>query len=702
MAHHPRNLPRLAHLAVFLALSCASFSCASSSETSSSGPETAPPGAVNPCGDGFAPDDRGLCIEVAAATCDPGTMPELGKAECQPIGWTSPCPAGMAADPSGWGCVDSVPRTACDASSREDVVKGACVPVGDCNAPFPPPEATLIVNAAGPTDATHFTTISAAIAAATSKSVIAVDTGTYADIIEFSSRAPTIVGRCASKVIVTSPGGPRAGVFVKNATGGRIRGITVTGFPGGVLLEGGDLVLEDVVVDKNVTIGLFAKYDATVTIRGSKISRTIAGGGEVGGGLVAYAASVITIEDSAIVDNYFRNVSVQDRNTRLEVSRSVLARNTKLSASAPSAALSVDAGATARIAHSVITDSAGLGIHADGVGSVVEVDQSIIRRATGILKDSQGIAVLAIEGARVALTSSAITDQGVLGAYAGIGATVAMKSSVVRGPPASQKTEFGRGAQAADNGTLDLEDTAFIGLPQSGIGVQQGGHARLEHVYVRDSRPIAESIGDFGGFGLMVQDSSNATVKRSTFEHNALSGMTSASSSTIDGEAILIRATQEVETAGQGSGMQIAKEASINLTRSAIVGNTGTSIVVASTGRIQLSRSVVRGTLHGSDGGFGHAFSVFDGASADLESCTVLGSAGVGLVVAGGQAVVRGGVFAQNTVALHVQDGAEITESDSVDALTGNEVRVSTSTRFLENGSKVGTGEIPLPTVPAQ
>jgi hypothetical protein len=609
----------------------------------------------------------------------------------------------MQVDSSGWGCVDSVPRAACDASSREDVTTGACVPVGDCNAPFPPPDATLFVNATGPTDATHFTSISAAIAAATSQSVIAVDSGTYADIIEFSSRAPTIIGRCASKVIVTSAGGPRAGVFVHDATGGRIRGVTITGFPGGVLLEGGDLVLEDVIVDKNDTVGLFAKFDATVTIRRSKLSRTVAGGsGEVGGGLVAYAGSVITIEDSALVDNYFRNATVQGKGTRLEVSRSVIARNTKLSASAPSAGLSVDEAATARISHSVITDSAGLGVHSSGAGSVAELDQAIVRRATGVLEDSQGIAILAQEGARVSLTSSAITDQGVLGAYAGTGATIAMKSSVVRGPPASQKTEFGRGAQAADDGSLDLENTAFIGLPQSGIGVQHGGHARVEHVYVRDSRPIPESIGDFGGFGLMVEESSDAKVAHSTFEHNALSGMTSAVDSTIEGEFVLVRATQEVDTAGQGSGMQLARGASITLTRSAIVENTGTSVVVASAGNLKLSHSVVRGTHHSSDGGFGHAFSVFDGAHAELDSCTLVGSAGVGLVVAGGQAIVRGGVFARNTVALHVQDGAEIIESDSTDDLTENEVRVSTSTKFIENGSRVGSGQIPLPSTPKQ
>ncbi len=63
---------------------------------------------------------------------------------------------------------------------------------------------------------------------------------------------------------------------------------------------------------------------------------------------------------------------------------------------------------------------------------------------------------------------------------------------------------------------------------------------------------------------------------------------------------------------------------------------------------------------------------------------------------------MRGGLFAKNAIAIHAQSGASVTQSDVADGLGGGELRVSSSTRFVDNGAKVGNGVVALPQAPIE
>lgn len=698
-------------LSLFSVLSFGSLGLGSSACSSDGGGAGADPsadGGTGPggnCAEGFAFDATlGACTEILpAAECPANTMPEIGHAECQPVGWTTPCPEGFAPPPSGWGCVDrfAVPAPRCTGATREDVKTGTCVPIGDCNAPFPPPNTTLFLDDDGIEDATHFRTYRAAAAAAKPGDLIAVEAGTYREVVELVTDGVAVVGRCPEKVVFQGPVGIRAGAFVATTTGVKIRGITITGFVGGALLEGGEVTIDDTLIDGNEQLGIYLRFGAKAAVHRSKVSNTKRGSREVGSATVVYDGSVLTLEDTAFVDNYFRHASVDNEGSTLIAKHTVFARNTKLASE--DAAIWVGEGAVAKLSQSAVLDSVTTGVRAAGANARVELEESVIRRTSGKLAANGGVGVFAADKGTVKLVSSAVTDHPVLGVYAGKDGAVVMSKSVVLGTPPGGVFEFGRGISGADKGRLEISDTAVVGCPQSGVGLQASGIGTFDRLYVKDSRPIEEKkVGLFGGFGLLVEDGSTATVTRSSFAGNALAGMTSMLNATVTAEAVLIRDTKEIPGLTAGSGVQLARNGTMTMKRSALVNNAQESVLVASGGVFSMTSSTVHGTTRSSDGQFGHGVTIFTGASVDLVDTAIYDSEGVGLISDGGEARVSGGTFAKNQVALHAQNGANITQSDAADSLASGEVRISGGTRFVDNASRVGNGVLAVPKPPLE
>jgi hypothetical protein len=411
-----------------------------------------------------------------------------------------------------------------------------------------------------------------------------------------------------------------------------------------------------------------------------------------------YDASVLTFEDSALVDNYFRHATVDRAGSTLNATRTVFARNTKLTSE--EAAIAVLGGGIVKLSQSAILDSVTSGIRVEDEGSRADVEESVIRRTSGKLADNGGLGVFAISKGVVNLVSSAVTDHPVLGVYSGKGGgTVTLSKSVLAGLPPGTSPELGRCAQAAETGHLDMTDTVVIGCPQSGIGLQQGGTGTFEHIYVKDARPVKDPrFGSYGGFGLLVEDGSTATVARSSFVDDSLAGMTS-SGSTVTAEAVLIRGTKELEGLTAGSAVQVSRSGTMTVTRSAFADNTLETVLVTA-GRFSMSASTVHGTTKSVDGLFGHGIAIFANGQIDLTDTAVYDSTGVGLIADGGEARVVGGTFARNQVAVHVQNGSSLAQSDDAGDLGSGEIRISGSTRFVDNATRVGSGDIPVSPPP--
>jgi hypothetical protein len=470
-----------------------------------------------------------------------------------------------------------------------------------------------------------------------------------------------------------------------------------------VLLESGDLTLEDAVIDGNDTLGAFVRFGSKLTVRRSKVSNTVPGA-DLGSALVVYDGSALTLEDSAVVDNYFRHATVDSGSTLL-ATRTVFARNTKLIGSDQEVAISVEDGAKAKLVQSAVIDSLHGGVVARGEGSLLELEQSVVRRVSGKLARDGGVAVAAFDKARVKLTSSAVSDATVLGVYGGAGGgTVTLERSAILGlPRGSAELDFGRCASASEGGRLEMNDTAVIACPQSGIGLQFKATGDFTRVLVKDAWPIKEArVGDYGGFGLLVESESRAAVRSSAFVGNTLAAITSNTSAEVTAEAVLVRGTRPLPGLTPGSAVQVARGGVMTVSRSAFAGNSTESAIVTSAGRLAISRSTIHGTTPDPDGAFGHGLAVFQTGSIVLDDVAVYDSASVGLVSDGGQAHVVGGLFARNAIAVHAQNGSSITESAADAELGEAELRVSPSTRFVGNGARSGTGLVAVPPAPIE
>ena len=247
---------------------------------------------------------RGVPGIAAAGPCAEGTYPMLGQRDCQPLGFV-PCPAGFALQPAHSGCQAVVSRVGLhrpQRASRSD--RAACVPVGDCGAAFPPAGATLFVDhSLTTTDATHFKTIGAALAAAPAGATIAVEAGTYLEGV-WPKKPVTVVGRCPAQVKLDGSALGVPGVYSVGVKDVTVRGVTLSGhFQGGRVQAGGTLTLEDVVIESPRLAGLIAWQSGSVlTARRVVVRGHAPSGGGHSFGANADEGGQVVLEDVVVRD----------------------------------------------------------------------------------------------------------------------------------------------------------------------------------------------------------------------------------------------------------------------------------------------------------------------------------------------------------------------------------------------------------------
>jgi hypothetical protein len=125
-------------------------------------------------------------------------------------------------------------------------------------------------------------------------------------------------------------------------------------------------------------------------------------------------------------------------------------------------------------------------------------------------------------------------------------------------------------------------------------------------------------------------------------------------------------------------------------TQIAMVANASASLTVRG--------SLVEDTTAAVDGSFGHGVLAYDGALLIVDDVTITKSAGAALVFAGSRGNVSHARIRANAVGIHVQDGSTLVEVAAVpDDPPESSVNVSTDSIFDGNGSRVGSGALPLP-----
>jgi hypothetical protein len=691
-------------------------SCGGDATTSATTP---PPVTGDGCAEGFArdPAQPAVCREIVpAGECGPGTAPFIGQKECTPVGWTAPCPEGFVRDPSGWGCADRTPAAACTGATRESTSSDACVTVGSCNAAFPPAGALQVDDdfTAGQLDATHFRTIASAVAAAPAGAVIAVAAGRYAESIDVP-HAMTIAGRCAEQVTLEAPPAPAtpaAGVRISAVQGVVVRGLTLAGHKNGVEVVGkAEASIEDVVIDASVGAGIFVEA-SQASVRRSKVSGTQLGAdGKWGWGVAAGVGSKVTIDDSTLtggVDGIF----VLGIGTVVGVDRSVILRQAP-SGSNRSSGVSAAVGGKITLARSVVRDVAGDGAVVADDGGLVEVSESILRGTREQGTYARGHGISALYGGKVTIRSSAIVDhESITVASQKPQTRVEITDSVLRGPLESHaridnalrvaSDRSGIGVQVLESSAVVLDGTAILGAWGYSAHVNAGTFD-AHRTFIDNTRALQGpgANGALFAIGLNVVTGGKATLTDSTITRGRLAGVAVGNHGVATATGVLVRGVGEAAPLGTGSGLSVGEGGSCDFARGAIDGAAAVGVLAVRGGgaNVHLSDATVHGTLVGSLG-FGYGAAAGEATSFTIEGSYFFNNGAVALALIGGSARVSGSTFSHNPIALHAQDGSFLSESDDTGDLKTGELRVAPDTKFVDNETKVGSGDIPLPPDP--
>jgi hypothetical protein len=249
----------------------------------------------------------------------------------------------------------------------------------------------------------------------------------------------------------------------------------------------------------------------------------------------------------------------------------------------------------------------------------------------------------------------------------------------------------------AAEASLELKRSVLLGTLR-GVDGKKG---MALHVWGRAQVEDVAFLANAGG-GLVLRGTGSATISGSLFHQNRLLGVFSDYEAKLRVERSAVLHTAGVAdprtTDGFGMGALVGGDAVFRETL--VQANRFSGLALGSARRpqsqVRVEACVIRDTL--SDGtAYGHGLA--SGPSAvRVQGSYLLDNKKVGLAFVGATALVGATVIAGNLVGTHVQDGTVLRDlAAAPEQLTTLEAIFTADALFLENGSKVGVGELPLP-----
>jgi hypothetical protein len=636
------------------------------------------------------------CEPVFAQSCPPNAMATFGSGECAPVGIAA-CADGWQRDETGHGCEPILPTKACSGGTRAAIGKAECVPIGDCAAPFPPPDATIIVD--GTTAPNHYATLSEAVDAAPAGATIAIGAVTLRENV-FVEKPLTLVGKCPAETVLDQGAPSRYAALSLSATGKvEVRNLSIRNrLAGAMEIVAGELALRDVVISDNAGFGLHAAYGSHASLENVLIANTKRRGPKLyGAGLTVEIGSTVTLRDATISHTEGPGLAVTGKKSVLEAGRVLVQGSVEIPGSDEGITAGVLVRSSARgvLRESFVRDVDGMGISAANLATL-EVERSRVGDIHAS-SDQNGASIYVVEESQAHIKTSTIADVELIGAYAdGKGATIAVEDSVVYGPTDAKRAVIGRGVVASVEAKATVTGTLLTRLHSAAVSFD-GGQGRVERSLIKDIRAIGWPNPKilWGGWGVIVQEGGSATIDRVTIEEATLSGLTAGHQATLDGTNVLVRGTRVLDYAGTGSCVQTGMDSHLTLTGAAMLGCTGTSVIVGRASTLALRGAVIADTTD--TGEFAHGITVHAVSVAELDDVYIARNPGIGLAANGAGATMRRGGLLYNGVAVHAQAGSFVRESADDSALSPGELRVSPTTKVLGNAQRIGSGVVPMP-----
>ncbi|MBX3208001.1 MAG: right-handed parallel beta-helix repeat-containing protein [Labilithrix sp.] len=327
-----------------------------------------------------------------------------------------------------------------------------------------------------------------------------------------------------------------------------------------------------------------------------------------------------------------------------------------------------------------------------------------------------GVGAWADTGGQLVLEDTAIVDNAYYGVTAlDAPATATLKDVFIRGT-AAQKVDgggLGRGVNVEDGATVDLDGVSIVDNDGEGLfvrGETAGGkraRATAKRLLIAEGRTF-DSTGVFLASGA-VADLDGALIRAARRAGVVVSETVGAKGSLSEARLahVVVRDTRRDGTQAKGAksfavdGVGIGSAGKLTVRASAILDNVQFGIVVSGPrGTLAMENSVIGATKMNADGSFGHGLVAFSD-SAILVRDTAIDANNVGLLFDGASAVVAGSRVRGNSVGIHTQHGSTlVTGVEAPEAPEEGVVFVTDDSLFVDNASRVGGGELPLPANP--
>ena len=604
--------------------------------------------------DGVAPvaaaaADAGPSFTVPAAPCAAGSRASIGSSTCVPAG-TLACAAGFERDASGWGCRAVLPAAACAGATRDALGSTTCVPVGDCAAAFPPTGAILVDPTLAQVDSTHVRSLAEALAAAAPGATIALADGTHTAPGATLDRDVSIIGRCAEKAHLAPAADVKTGFAVRARVA--IRGLTLDG------------------------------YEAALSVR---------------------APGELTLADAVLEGSKYRAVLVDARG-KAQLDRVVVRGTSPRTKSDQTVALIAGAGGSIVANDTSFSDNVdGAIVGTDGATTRIDVKRSVVRAMRQRDDGIGGGAVRAYEGAKVSITECALKDSfgfAVLALARKAEPDVVVLRSVVSDTRPTKET--GRlsavAVNAAHGATLRFEDSTLADTLGFGIYANDSGHIAVVNSVVVRTVESADQLG----YGIATSREGVLTMEDSAVVDTGAVAASAYQKSTLSlSRSILLRTGGETKD-GQplGMGFSGSDGAQLDATDVTIVDARELAASVVNPGtKMTLDRVFMTVTPGAPRGTYAHALLAIDHAAVVMKGSIVEGHR-VALFFAGAGGIAGSTLGRNNEIGVQTQEGSTLREAAAApDAVSDAELIVVKDTAFEANATRVGSSDLPLPTV---
>jgi len=474
---------------------------------------------------------------------------------------------------------------------------------------------------------------------------VAVAAGTYEEALELDAGhgGIDVAGRCPELVTIDGGGVDDTTILV---TGGDpvLRGLTVTGGSGGIWVQklgfssAPEVRLEEVSITANRLVGLAASgFGTTVDVARSVVSDTgPEEGGEVGRGIQVSGGATLLARELVVEGNLRSGLMAAEAGTTVQLAGAVVRDTRPLSDGTYGRGVEVGTGASLVAEDLVLDRNHTFGLLVLDAGTVVEVEDLVVRDTQPLPDGTQGCGVEVADGASLVARGVTLEGNQTAGMFiSDAGTSVELHDAEVRDTRPTGEGTFGRGIEVLESASLVARGLVLDGNHEVGLFAGHPGTTLdLEETTVRRTQPRADGTG---GWGLELQSGAGLVARALLLEDNHEAGlMALGAGTTLDLEDAVVRGTQPLPDGTGGRGVEVNSGAYLVARGLLAERNHGYGVLVSDPGSTaELEEAVLRDTWPLPDGTRGRGVGVQEGAGLIARDLLVEGSHEYGVIAWG-------------------------------------------------------------------